>query len=327
MAKMTLIQAINDAMKVAMRRDPSVLIIGEDVGVNGGVFRATEGIYQEFGAERAIDAPLAESGFVGAAMGMAVNGLKPVVEVQFDGFLAPAHEHVVNQIARVRHRSRGRFTCPMVLRVPSWGGIKALEHHSESIEAWYANNPGLKIVAPSNPYDAKGLLLAAIDDPDPVMYFEPKALYRSFRAEVPEEHYTVPIGKAAIAREGKDLTIISYGRHVHTALEAAEQVAAQNGWQAEVVDLRSIVPLDLDTVINSVKKTGRAVIVTEAPRTAGFHSELIALINDNALEYLQAPVARVTGFDVPMPYRLTEDLYLPDAGRVIDAITGVMSYQ
>jgi len=326
MAKLTLIQAINDALKVAMRQDPRVLIIGEDVGVNGGVFRATDGIYQEFGADRAIDAPLAESGFVGAAIGMAVNGLKPVVEIQFEGFLAPAQEHVVNHMARIRHRSRGRFTCPMVMRLPSFGGIKALEHHSESIENWYVNNPGLKIVVPSNPYDAKGLLLAAIEDPDPVMYLEPKRLYRAFRAEVPEEYYTVPLGKAAIAREGKDLTILTYGVHVHTALEAAEKASAQHGWEAEVVDLRSLNPLDVDTIIASVKKTGRAVVLSEAPRTGGFHSELVALINDHALEYLEAPVARVTGFDVPMPYLLSEDLYLPDAGRVLDAITQVKTY-
>lgn len=326
MAKMTLIQAINDGLKVAMRRDPNVLVLGEDVGVNGGVFRATDGIYQEFGADRAIDCPLAESGFLGAAMGMAVYGLKPVVEVQFDGFLAPAHEHLVNHVARVRHRSRGRFSCPLVLRVPSWGGIKALEHHSESIENWYANNPGIKIVAPSNPYDAKGLLLAAIDDPDPVMFFEPKRLYRAFRAEVPEDYYTVPIGKAAIAREGKDLTILTYGVHVHTALEAAEKAAAEHGWEAEVVDLRSLNPLDVDTIIGSVKKTGRAVVLTEAPRTGGFHSELIALINDYALDYLEAPVARVTGFDVPMPYLLSEDLYIPDSGRVLEAIESVKTY-
>jgi pyruvate dehydrogenase E1 component beta subunit len=323
---MTLIQAINDGLKVAMRRDPNVLVLGEDVGVNGGVFRATDGIYQEFGADRAIDCPLAESGFLGAAMGMAVYGLKPVVEVQFDGFLAPAHEHLVNHVARVRHRSRGRFSCPLVLRVPSWGGIKALEHHSESIENWYANNPGIKIVAPSNPYDAKGLLLAAIDDPDPVMFFEPKRLYRAFRAEVPEDYYTVPIGKAAIAREGKDLTILTYGVHVHTALEAAEKAAAEHGWEAEVVDLRSLNPLDVDTIIGSVKKTGRAVVLTEAPRTGGFHSELIALINDYALDYLEAPVARVTGFDVPMPYLLSEDLYIPDSGRVLEAIESVKTY-
>ncbi|MFZ5824214.1 MAG: alpha-ketoacid dehydrogenase subunit beta [Bacillota bacterium] len=326
MAKMTLIQAINDALKVAMRKDPNVLVLGEDVGVNGGVFRATDGIYQEFGADRAIDTPLAESGFVGAAIGMAVYGLKPVVEIQFDGFLAPAQEHVVNHIARIRHRSRGRFSCPMVIRLPSFGGIKALEHHSESIENWYVNNPGLKIVVPSNPYDAKGLLLAAIEDPDPVMYFEPKRLYRAFRAEVPEEYYTVPIGKAAIAREGKDLTILTYGVHVHTALDAAEKAAAEHGWEAEVVDLRSLNPLDLETIIGSVKKTGRAVVLTEAPKTGGFHSELIALINDHALEYLEAPVARVTGFDVPMPYLLSEDLYIPDTGRVLEAITAVKTY-
>jgi len=326
MAKMTLIQAINDALKVAMRKDPNVLIMGEDVGLNGGVFRATDGIYQEFGAARAIDTPLAESGFVGAAVGMAVYGLRPVVEIQFDGFLAPAHEHVVNHIARIRHRSRGRFTCPMVLRLPSFGGIKALEHHSESIEAWYVNNPGLKIVVPSNPYDAKGLLLAAIEDNDPVMYFEPKRLYRAFRAEVPEEYYTVPIGKAAIARPGKDMTILTYGPHVHTALDAAERASAEHGWEAEVVDLRSVNPLDLETVIGSVKKTGRVVVLTEAPKTGGFHSELIALINDHALEYLEAPVARVTGFDVPMPYLLSEDLYLPDSGRVLEAMTAVRTY-
>ncbi len=326
MAKMTLIQAINDALKVAMRRDPNVLVLGEDVGLNGGVFRATDGIYKEFGADRAIDTPLAESGFVGAAIGMAVYGLKPVVEIQFDGFLAPAQEHVVNHMARVRHRSRGRFHCPLVLRLPSFGGIRALEHHSESIEAWYVNNPGLKIVVPSNPYDAKGLLLAAIEDPDPVMFFEPKRLYRAFRADVPEDYYTVPIGKAAVAREGKDLTILTYGVHVHTALEAAEKVAAEKGWQAEVIDLRSLNPIDLDTIIESVKKTGRAVVLSEAPKTAGFHSELIALINDHALEYLEAPVKRVTGFDVPMPYLLSEDLYIPDVGRVVEAIEYVKTW-
>jgi pyruvate dehydrogenase E1 component beta subunit len=326
MAKLTLIQAINDALKTAMRRDPNVLVLGEDVGRNGGVFRATDGIYQEFGPDRAIDTPLAESGFIGAATGMAVYGLKPVVEIQFDGFLAPAHEHVVNHIARIRHRSRGRFTCPMVIRVPSWGGIKALEHHSESIENWYVNNPGLKIVSPSNPYDAKGLLLAAIEDPDPVMFFEPKRLYRAFRAEVPEEYYTVPIGKAAVAREGTDLTVLTYGVHVHTALEAAEKAAAEHNWSIEVIDLRSLNPLDLDTIIGSVRKTRRAVVLTEAPRTGGFHSELVAQINDHALEYLEAPVARVTGFDVPMPYLLSEDLYIPDVGRVMDAITSVKTY-
>ncbi len=326
MAKLTLIQAINDALRVAMRQDSSVVLLGEDIGINGGVFRATDKLIDEFGPDRVIDCPLAESGFMGAAIGMAVNGLKPVVEVQFDGFLAPAHEQVANHLSRIRHRSRGRFTCPMVVRVPSWGGIKALEHHSESIENWYLNIPGLKMVAPSNPYDAKGLLLAAIEDPDPVLFMEPKRLYRAFRAEVPEGHYTVPLGQAAVVREGSDMTVLTYGVHVHTALEAAEQAAAQHGWQAEVIDLRSLNPLDLDTIIGSVKKTGRAVVVSEAPRTGGFHSELIALINDHALEYLEAPVARVSGFDVPMPYLLSEDLYIPDAGRVLDAMQAVRTY-
>jgi pyruvate dehydrogenase E1 component beta subunit len=325
MAKMTLIQAINDAIKVAMRRDDRVFIIGEDVGLNGGVFRATDGIYTEFGEERAIDAPLAEAGFIGAATTMAVYGLRPIVEVQFDGFLAPAHEHLANHIARIRNRSRGRFTVPLVIRIPSFGGIKALEHHSESIENWYANNPGLKIVVPSNPYDAKGLLLAALEDPDPVLYMEPKRLYRSFRAEVPEEYYTVELGKAAVAREGTDVTLISYGVHVHTCLEAAEKAAAK-GISCEVIDLRSINPLDEETFLNSVKKTGRAVVVTEAPRTGGFHSEIIARINDSVLDYLEAPVARVTGFDIPMPYLLSEDLYLPNADRVLEAIENVKNY-
>ncbi|MGE5676111.1 MAG: alpha-ketoacid dehydrogenase subunit beta [Mycobacterium leprae] len=326
MAKMTLIAAINNALKVAMQKDPNVVVIGEDVGINGGVFRATDGLIKEFGGERVIDSPLAESGFIGAAMGMAIYGLRPVAEVQFDGFLAPAHEHLVNHIARIRHRSRGRWHVPMVIRIPSFGGIKALEHHSESIEGWYLNNPGLKIVVPSNPYDAKGLLLAAIEDNDPVLFMEPKRLYRAFRAEVPEEYYTVPIGKAAIAREGSDMTILTYGPHVHTALEAAEKAYADHGWQTEVVDLRSLNPLDLDTILASVKKTRRVVVLNEAPRTNAFTSELIALINDHALEYLEAPVARVTGFDVPMPYLLTEDLYIPDAGRVLDAMVGVKSY-
>jgi len=326
MAKLTLIQAINDGLKTAMRQDPDVVLLGEDIGINGGVFRATDGIIQEFGSERVIDCPLAESGFLGAAMGMAVYGLKPVVEVQFDGFLAPAHEHLANHVARVRNRSRRRCSCPLVLRIPSWGGIKALEHHSESIENWYVNVPGLKIVTPSNPYDAKGLMLSAIADPDPVLFFEPKRLYRAFRAEVPEGYYTVPIGKAAVAREGSDLTILTYGVHVHTALEAAERAAAEHGWQAEVIDLRTLDPIDLDTVIGSVKKTGRAVVLSEAPRTGGFHSELVALINDHALEYLEAPVARVTGFDVPMPYLLSEDLFIPDSGRVMEAITAVQTY-
>jgi pyruvate/2-oxoglutarate/acetoin dehydrogenase E1 component len=325
MAKLRLKDAINDALKVAMRQDSRVLVMGEDVGLNGGVFTVTAGIANEFGEERAVDTPLAEAGIVGTAIGMALYGLRPVVELQFDGFVPPAHEQIVNQMARIRNRSRGRFSCQMVIRVPSFGGIYALEHHSESIESWYANNPGIKLVVPATPYDAKGLLLAAIEDPDPVMYFEPKALYFGMREEVPEEHYTVPIGKARVAREGKDVTVIAYGMMVHTALAAADRAAA-HGVACTVIDLRSIVPMDVETVIEHVKRTGRAVVVSEAPRTCSVASEIIALINDHALLHLEAPVARVTGFDVPVPYRVSEDLYRPDPVRVLEAIEKVRNF-
>lgn len=326
MAKMTMIQAINDALRVAMRRDPNVVVLGEDVGFSGGVFRATEGLQQEFGEHRSIDTPLAESGIIGAAMGMALYGLRPVAEIQFDGFLAPAHEHVVNHLARVRWRSRGRFTCPIVVRIPSFGGIKALEHHSESIEAWYANNPGLKLVAPSDPYDAKGLLLQAIEDPDPVLYFEPKRLYRGFRQEVPEEYYTIPFGQAVVRRPGTDLSIITYGPHVHTALEAAQRARDEKGWSVEVIDLRTLNPLDVDTMVSSVRKTGRAVVLNEAPPTCAFTSELATIIQEEAFLHLEAPVTRVNGFDVPMPYLLNEDLFLPSADRVLEAIAAVKTF-
>lgn len=318
MAKMTLIQAINDALKVAMRRDPNVLVMGEDVGVNGGVFRATDGIYTEFGADRAIDTPLAEAGFVGAATGMAVYGLKPVVELQFDGFLAPAQEHVVNHIARIRHRSRGRFSCPMVLRIPSFGGIKALEHHSESIENWYVNNPGLKIVVPSNPYDAKGLLLAALRQQDPVLFMEPKRIYRAAKGEVPEGDYEVELGKAKIVREGKGVTVIAWGAMLHEAMEAA-QLAEAKGIDCEVIDLRTLWPLDLDTLVESARKTGRVVIVHEAARTCGLGAELSSLIQERCFVHLEAPIRRVTGWDTPFPYTL-ENEYLPRASRILEAL-------
>lgn len=325
MPKWNMVQALNDALRVAMRRDPGVLVLGEDVGVNGGVFRVTDGLYQEFGPDRVIDTPLAESAILGTAMGMAVAGLRPVAEIQFDGFVAPAHEQLVNHIARVRWRSRGRFSAPLVIRVPSFGGIRALEHHSESIEAWYVHTPGLKVVVPSTPYDAKGLLLAAIEDPDPVLFLEPKRLYRAFREEVPEDYYTVPIGPARVVREGRDVSLFTYGAMVPVAVEAAEQ-ARQRGVEVEVIDLRTLSPLDEDTIAASVRKTGRAVVLNEAPRQAGLASEITAIINDRALLYLEAPVERVTGYDTPMPYLLNEDLYLPDAGRVLEAITAVHAY-
>ncbi len=323
MPQMTLVQAINDALKTEMRRDPTVIVMGEDVGVNGGVFRATEGLYQEFGPDRAIDTPLAESGIVGTAIGMAINGLKPVAEIQFDGFMAPAFDQIISHAARIRWRSRGRFHVPIVIRVPYGGGIRALEHHSEAPEAYYVHTPGLKVVIPSNPYDAKGLLISAIRDPDPVIFFEPKRLYRAFRQEVPEGDYTVPIGKASLVREGTDVTVITWGAMVRVCLQAIEQL---EGISVELIDLRTLKPLDIETVLTSVAKTGRAVIVQEAPRTCSLASELIALINERLLLQLQAPVVRVTGYDTHIPYLTMEQYYLPDAGRVKKGIEKVLSF-
>lgn len=323
MPQMTLVQAINDALKTEMRRDPTVIVMGEDVGVNGGVFRATENLYKEFGPDRAIDTPLAESGIVGTAIGMAINGLKPVAEIQFDGFMPPAFDQIVSHAARIRWRSRGRFHVPLVIRVPYGGGIRALEHHSEAPEAYYVHTPGLKVVIPSNPYDAKGLLISAIRDPDPVIFFEPKRLYRAFRQEVPEGDYTVPIGKASIVREGTDVTVISWGAMVRVCLQAVEQL---EGTSVELIDLRTLAPLDMETILRSVAKTGRAVIVQEAPRTCSVASELTALITERALLQLQAPVVRVTGYDTHMPYLTMEQYYLPDAGRVRKGIERVLSF-
>ncbi len=325
MPQMNLVQAINDALRTEMRRDPTVLVLGEDVGVNGGVFRVTESLYKEFGPDRSIDTPLSEAGIVGTAIGMALNGLKPIAEIQFDGFLAPAFDQIVSHAARIRWRSRGRFHVPLVIRAPYGGGIRGPELHSESPEAYYAHTPGLKVVIPSNPYDAKGLLIAAIRDPDPVIYLEPKRLYRAFRAEVPEGDYIVPIGKARLAREGSHVTVISWGAMVPVALGAAEKMSVQNV-SVEVIDLRTLVPLDVELVIASVKKTGRVVILHEAPKTCGFGSELAALINDKAFEYLQAPIVRVTGPDVTIPTAQLEDYYLPDVGRCVRGIQKVLSY-
>ena len=323
MPQMTLVQAINDALRTEMRRDPTVIVMGEDVGVNGGVFRVTENLLKEFGPDRSIDTPLAESGIVGTAIGMALYGLKPVAEIQFDGFLPPAFDHIVSHAARLRWRSRGRFHVPLVIRVPYGGGIRALEHHSEAPEAYYVHTPGLKVVIPSSPYDAKGLLIAAIRDPDPVIFFEPKRLYRAFRQEVPEGDYTVPLGKASVIQEGTDLTVISWGAMVRVCLQAIEQL---EGVSVELIDLRTLAPLDIETILNSVAKTGRVVIVQEAPRTCSVSSELTALINERMLLQLQAPVVRVTGYDTHMPYLSMEQYYLPDAGRVKKGIERVLSF-
>ena len=326
MPRLTLVQAVNDALRTEMRLDERVVLLGEDIGVNGGVFRATEGLIEEFGAHRVIDTPLAESAIVGTALGMAVYGLRPVPEIQFSGFLPPAFDHIISHVARIRNRSRGRFTAPMVIRAPYAGGIRAPEHHSESPEALYAHIPGLKVVIPATPYDAKGLLIAAIRDPDPVLFLEPKSIYRAFREEVPEGDYTVPIGKARLVREGTDVTLIAWGAMVRIAEAAAEQVEQERGWSCEILDLRTISPVDRDAVIASVQKTGRVVILHEAPRQGGFAAELTALINEHALLHLEAPVVRVTGFDTVMPLLAMEDYYLPNVTRMVRGIERAMTF-
>jgi pyruvate dehydrogenase E1 component beta subunit len=322
-AQLTLVQAINDALKTEMRRDERVVVMGEDVGVDGGVFRATEGLLDEFGPDRSIDTPLAESGIVGTAIGMAVYGLRPVAEIQFDGFMPPAFDQIVSHAARIRWRSRGRFHVPLVVRAPYGGGIHAPEHHSESPEAYYAHTPGLKVVTPASPYDAKGLLIAAIRDPDPVIFLEPKRLYRAFREEVPEDDYTVPLSKAKIVKEGSDVTLISWGYMARVSLQAAEDAKTQ-GMDVEVIDLRTLSPLDIDTVLESVTKTGRCVIAQESPPTCSFGAELLALIHETTFSSLQAPPVRISAFDTAIPLYRLEDPYVPDAGKVLRGIRNVM---
>ncbi len=324
MAQMTLVQAINDALRVEMRRDSTVIVMGEDVGLNGGVFRATEGLQKEFGENRSIDTPLAECGIVGTAIGMALTGLKPVAEIQFDGFMPPAFDHIVSHAARVRWRTRGRYHLPMVVRAPYSGGIRSPEHHAESPEAYYAHTTGLKVVIPSNPYDAKGLLIAAIRDPDPVIFLEPKRIYRAFREEVPEGDYTVPLSQAKITRAGKDVTVVAWGTMHYLAQKAVEKAAEQK-IDCELIDLRTILPFDAETIVNSVRKTGRMVVIQEAPRQCGFASEIIALINDKAMDVLQAPPLRVAAPDVVVPLARLEDYYLPDVGRIVKGIQKVFN--
>jgi pyruvate dehydrogenase E1 component beta subunit len=324
MAVLTLLQAVNQALRQEMRRDDRVIVMGEDVGLNGGVFRTTEGLYQEFGPERTIDTPLAESGIIGMAIGMAMYGLRPVPEIQFMDFIYPAFDQIVSEMSKMRYRTASQYSVPLVIRAPYGGGIKGGLYHSQSAEAYFAHTPGLKVVIPSNPYDAKGLLISSIRDDDPVVFLEPKRLYRSMKGEVPEDEYTVPLGKAKIAREGTDISVFAYGAMTQVSLEAAE-IAKQRGISVEVVDIRTLVPLDIDTVINSVKKTGRAVVVYEAPRTCGYGAEISALIAEKAIEYLEGPILRVTGLDTPFPYTL-EHVYLPDSRRVLEAIEKVVHF-
>ena len=321
---MTMVQAIQDALRVALREDPRVVLLGEDVGKNGGVFRVTEGLQAEFGCERVTDTPLAENGIVGGAIGMALYGLKPIAEIQFVDFIYPAFDQIVSEMAKMRWRSAGQYACPVVVRAPYGGGIKGGLYHSQSPEAYFCHTAGLKVVIPSTPRDAKGLLLDALAGDDPVVFLEPKRLYRTLKEDVPEGPYRVPLSEARVAREGGSCTVLAYGAMVPVSLEAAEQ-AATSGWSVEVIDLRTLVPLDQDAVLRSVEKTGRAVIVHEAPRTCGYGAELVALIAEKALTSLQAPVLRVTGYDTPFPYTL-EHSYLPDPPRVLRAIEHVMSY-
>ena len=325
MANLTIIQAINQALAQAMEQDPRVMVLGEDVGNNGGVFRATDGLVDRFGEHRVVDTPLAESAIVGSSVGLAIGGMRPVAEIQFFGFIYETMDQIGTQASRIRFRSQGRYHVPLVIRAPYGGGVRTPEIHSDSIEAFFTHSPGIKVVTPSTPYDAKGLLLASIQDPDPVLFIEPMRLYRAFREEVPEEWYEVPLGKARIAREGNQVTLIAWGPMVPVAEKAAEQ-AAQGGVSVEVIDLRTLSPLDVETITDSVEKTGRAVVVHEAVRSGGLGAEVAATIQERAFLSLEAPVMRVTGYDTPFPVPSVEDLWLPDAGRVLAAIQAAMNY-
>lgn len=321
---LTLVQAVRDGLYTEMQRDEDVLVMGEDVGRNGGVFRATDGLYDEFGENRVIDTPLAESGIIGTAIGMAAYGMRPIPEMQFMGFIYPAFDQIVSHAARLRTRSRGRYTCPMVVRAPYGGGIRAPEHHSESTEAMFVHQPGLKVVIPSTPYDTKGLLTSAIRDPDPVIFLEPKLIYRAFREEVPTESYEVPLGEAAVRREGTDISVFTWGAMTRPTLEAAENL--EDEIDVEVVDLRTMSPLDTDTIVNSFKKTGRAAVVHEAPKTGGLGAEIAATIQEEALLYQEAPVERISGFDTPFPLYALEDYYLPEPARIESGIRNAVDF-
>jgi pyruvate dehydrogenase E1 component beta subunit len=324
MPQMNMVEAINLALQQEMERDERVILLGEDIGLNGGVFRVTDGLQKRFGEDRVVDTPLSEGGIMGTAVGLAQAGMRPVPEIQFEGFLGPAYDQLVNQAARCRARNRSAVTCPLTVRVPVGGGIHAPELHSDSPEAIYAHTQGLKVVMPSRPYDAKGLLISAIRDPDPVIFFEPKRVYRSFREEVPTEEYTVEIGKAKVLNEGEDVTVITWGAMVFQCLDALDQLP--ENVSVELIDLRTIYPIDVEAIVESVKKTGRAVVVHEAPKTAGMGAEIAALIQEHCFLHLEAPVQRVAGFDVPMPYYKLELDYLPERGRITRAVKETVAY-
>ena len=323
--KLNIVGAVTQALMNEMENDETIVVYGEDVGVEGGVFRATVGLQEKFGDKRVFDTPLAESAIVGTAIGMAVNGLRPVVEMQFSGFSYPAFNQIVSHVARMRNRSRGRFNLPMVIRAPYGGGIRALEHHSESTEAMYAQIPGLKVVIPSTPYDTKGLLISAIRDNDPVLFWEPKKIYRAFKQEVPEEAYTIPIGKAKIVNEGEDITVVTWGSMVRD-VENAKNLIEDKGINPEIIDLRTITPMDREAIIESVKKTGRVLVVHEAPKTLGVGSEIISIVNEKAFLYLEAPPSRLTGFDTTFPLPRGEKHYIPSPERIAKKIEELVKY-
>jgi pyruvate dehydrogenase E1 component beta subunit len=327
MARLNMVQAINLALRQEMARDERVVLLGQDVGVNGGVFRVTEGLQKEFGENRVFDTPLAESAIVGSSIGMAINGMRPVCELQFSGFSYQGFYPLEQHAGRMRNRTRGRFTCPIVVRIPYGGGIRALEHHSESREAYYAHTPGLKMVIPSGPVKARALLSSAVRDPDPVVFFEPKALYRSVREELDQEvEEAFPIGQAEVIREGNQITLVAYGAMIPTTLKAAQLLEQEDGVGAEVIDLLTISPLDEKTVIESVQKTGKAVVVHEAPKNCGLGAEITARLVEKVFLSLEAPVQRVAGYDIPMPYFSREQLYLPSKERILKAARETLQF-
>ena len=330
MTQKTMVQALNEALRLEMQADDRVIVMGEDVGKVGGVFRVTQGLWDEFGDERVIDTPLNEGGIVGTAIGMAAYGLRPIVEIQFADFIFPAFDQIVSEAAKFRYRSGGEYTCPLVIRTPVGGGIKGGAYHSQSPEALFVHVAGLKVVCPSNPYDAKGLLASAVKDGDPVLFFEPKRVYRAVKMEVPDERYEIPLGEAKVVRPvsdspgGTTMTVVAWGAMLYEALTAAEE-AAKEGIECEVIDPRTLWPLDLDAILRSVEKTGRIVVVHEAPKACGLGAEILQLVSEKAFSSLQAPPSRVTGFDTPFPYTL-ENEYLPLAHRILPTLRDVARY-
>lgn len=322
---MNILEAIRNALDVEMANDDEIYLMGEDIGPNGGVFRATEGLQEKYGKNRVLDTPLNESGIVGFAVGMALRGAKAVPEIQFIDFIFPGFDQIVSELAKFRYRSGGQFTTNVTIRSPYGGGVRGAHYHSQSPESLFAHTPGLKVVVPSNPYDAKGLLISSIRDPNPIIFMEPKRIYRAFKEEVPDGEYTVPISKADLAREGSDVTLISYGAMLHTAMEAAEIASEEDGIECDVLDLRTVYPFDIEAIEKSVKKTGRVISVTEAPKTSGFGAEISATVAERMIEYMEAPIVRVAGYDVPFPFILEHD-YMPTPDRVLDAIDQVWNF-